>query len=331
MLLLSARGRWRLLAAGSLASGLGALVKGPPAWGALAAAWLGLLVMGRRREVSPGRWLLVAAGALAPFAVFLAYDRLALGGAWWDGYVLGQVAASAMGATRDGHTERLYLVREVLGRFPHGLPFVVVALLGALGRQRRAELRARLALLGWAGVVVGGYSAAARAWPWYLLPAYPALGLVAGAGLDDLLSRVRGGLGFRWAQRVVGVAALALLGALPACTPLTGRLPLGIAPCEFGDLPGRARELARERMALLAANVWASSKNQVFVLAEHTGLDVVGLSDAEALARRDDLWVALVRQDITPVPAGWTVVATYGRWALASRARRPRDPAPLPE
>jgi hypothetical protein len=62
--------------------------------------------------------------------------------------------------------------------------------------------------------------------------------------------------------------------------------------------------------------VWHTAKNEVFVLAEHTRRDVVGL---DVLAARPDLDVAVVRRDLSPLPAGWTVVAEHARWALVRR------------
>jgi 4-amino-4-deoxy-L-arabinose transferase-like glycosyltransferase len=319
LLLLNARGRWSWLVAGGLAAGVGALVKGPPAWGAPFAAWLGLL-MNRRDEAAPRRWIPVVALAIAPLAAFFLYDRLALDGLWWNGYVLGQLGGTLSGANLDGHTERFYLLETAIRRFPHGVPFLLAALALALPRSRRARLGPRLALLAWAAVVVGGYSIPRRAWPWYLLPAYPAMALLAGAGLDDLLALAlaRGDAAFRWMRRLVGAASAATLALLPACSSITGRRPLGIGPCTFGPtLPAAAAAIAPDRLALVAADVWHTTKNEVFVLADHTRRDVVGL---DALSARPDLDVAVVRTDLSPLPRGWTVVAEHERWALVRRS-----------
>jgi 4-amino-4-deoxy-L-arabinose transferase-like glycosyltransferase len=317
MLLLHARDRLPWLVAGALVAGVGTLVKGPPAWGAPLAAWLGLVAMRRLDEAMSRRWLVVAVLAAAPLGVFLVYDHLALGGTWWNGYVIGQLLHSLDGTNLDGHLERFYVVETAARRFPHGLPFVALAL--APTRLRRGALGPRLALLAWALVVIGGFSVATRHWPWHVLPAFPALALLAGAGLDDLLALARGDVAYRWAWRLVAGAAAVTLAALPACSPQSGRRPVGIGPCTFGPLAARAAALAKDRIALVAPDPWRTSKNQVFILAEHTRLDVVALDGESALAARQDVRVALVRRDLAPVPAGWAPVAEHGRWVLVRR------------
>lgn len=318
LLLLNARGRWGWLVLGGLAAGVGALVKGPPAWGAPLAAWLGLLLMNRRDEAAPRRWIVVVALAIAPLAGFFLYDWLALDGLWWNGYVLGQIRGTLSGANLDGHLERFYILETAIRRFPHGIPFLLVAIALALPRTRRARLGPRLALLAWAAVVIGGYSIPRRAWPWYLLPAYPPMALLAGAGLDDLLALTRGDAVFRWTRRLVGAAGAATLALLPACSSITGRRPLGIGRCTFGPtIPAAAASIAPERLALVATDVWQNAKKDVFILAEHTRRDVVGL---DTLSARPDLDVAVVRTDLSPVPPGWTVVAEHERWALVRRS-----------
>lgn len=302
-LLVRAGTRPALLALGGLCAGVGALVKGVPAFGAPVAAALVLLASGRREALrSPRAWLLVAAAALAPAALFLGYDRALQGGAFWDGYVHGQLLASVSGRRTDGFGH-LHLLRDLWTRT---LPILPLALL-SLWRERRA----RLGLLLWAALVIGAFSAASRAFWWYWLPALPPLALAAGAALDDLA---------RWArqegrvERALPALALALGLALLALLPL--RLArLQAKPCRFGTLAARAAALAPPGATVGLVSRPRDWSSQA-ILAEHTARDVVVAEELGALPGR--VVVALTLGDVG-APGGWRPLAREGRTALLVR------------
>lgn len=312
-LLLAARGRTRWLLAGGLAAGLGALVKGPPALGAPVSAALALVALGRARELRSGRtWLLVAAGALAPAALFFGYDAAALGGSWWRGYVQGQVLASATGARLDGNPSHLGPLRYVAGGFWPGLPFALFALWQAA--RGRPAARARWGLLAWAAVVLGAFSAVGRTYWWYVVPAYVPLALLAGSGADELVGR----LGRR--ARAVEPALAALGAAALVAAPLWPARWL-VRPCAFGPLPARAAALAPPGAALLLAPAPGRSPGDrlaaMDLLAAHSGRDVLLVPGAGDAARAAGAArVALVEGD---APAGWSAVAVHGAYTLAQR------------
>jgi 4-amino-4-deoxy-L-arabinose transferase-like glycosyltransferase len=292
------------LALGGLLAGVGALVKGAPALGAPVAAALVLFCSGRRAALRSLRaWLLVAGCALAPLALFAAADRAATGGAWLHGYLHDQLLPSLSGRRSDGRGH-LQLLADLLGR---GLPIVALAPL-ALVRERRG----RLGLLLWAALVIGAFSAAARSFWWYFLPALPPLALLAGAAADDLLVRLGQE---RLAERVLPRAA-ALLGlALLLLLPL--RLARhAVRPCRFGSLALRLDALAPPGATLGLVPV--DYPNQA-LLAEHTRRDVVLRDGLAELPPR----VALALTVGLPGPArGWRVVAREGRVALVEREAR---------
>ena len=76
------------------------------------------------------------------------------------------------------------------GLFTNFLPWIFAALWGTW-TLLRAEVARRRALLPvcWAAVVLGLLSLAAAKKSWYVMPAYPALAILAGYGLDELLAR----------------------------------------------------------------------------------------------------------------------------------------------
>jgi 4-amino-4-deoxy-L-arabinose transferase-like glycosyltransferase len=309
-LLLAARGRPRWLLAGGLAAGLGALVKGPPALGAPLSAALALLVLGRAGELRRARALPAALGAALPPLAFLLLDA-ARGGAWWHGYVRGQVLASMTGARFEGAADHLYLVKSIAGAFWPGLPFLVLAVALALRAPRAPASRAALALVAWAAVVVGGFSLAGRAYWWYAVPAYPPLALAAGAGLEAVLRRLLGGGGAR--RALAGMTALATVAL--ALAPLWPERWL-VRPCPLGDLPARAAALAPAGsdlvLAASPARGFTDARAHAGWLAQHSGRDVV-------LAPGPRAGVGLFEEPAPGVPAGWTPAGRHGTWVLATR------------
>ncbi len=318
-LLVLSRGRPGLLFLGGLVTGLGSLVKGPPALGAPVAAALLLAAQGRRDVLGRLRaWIAAACGAMLPPLAFLVYDRLSLGGAWWDHYVAGQVVASAAGDRRGPHGP-LALLKTNVWRFWPGLPFAATALARA-GLDRWWPLdppragKVRLALLGWAALVYAGFAFSGRSYWWYLMPAYVPLALLAGAGAADLLPRAR-------ADRIVGRAGLVVLcigAALLVLLPfvkVAGRLE---RPCQFGALPEAARGLAAGGQLVAVISPDRDYSTHV-IFAEHCECKttvVPRLEDAD----RPAVAAALV-STATPVSEPWKPVAVHGRWALVRRAR----------
>lgn len=304
-LIVAAGTRGWLLAAGGLCAGVGALVKGVPAFGAPVAAALLLLAGGRREGLkSPRSWLIVAAATLGPLALFFIHDRVALGGVWWRGYVHDQLLASLGGSRTDGFGH-LHLLRDLWGR---GIPILPLALLAPWGRSGRGS---RVGLLLWAALVLGAFSVAARAFWWYFLPALPPLALAAGAALDDVAVRFRQE---RLVERALPAVA-ALAGLL-----LLGLLPLRVArvqarPCRFGSLAARAAGAAPGTASLGLVGRPADYPNQA-LLAEHTGRDVLLADEVVALPRAID--VALAQGEVE-VPVGWHALAREGRFALLAR------------
>ncbi|BDG08753.1 ArnT family glycosyltransferase [Anaeromyxobacter paludicola] len=293
----------RRLFLGGLLAGLGALVKGAPALGAPVAAALVLLCAGRREALRSGRaWALVLAGVLLPIAAFAAADRVATGGAYLQGYLHDQLLASITGRRTDGRGH-LQLLSDLLGR---GLPIVALAPL-ALLRERRG----RLGLLLWAALVLGAFSAAARSFWWYFLPALPPLALLAGAALDDLLVKLgRAPLAEALLPRLAALAGIALLAALP----LRLAAPT-VRPCRFGALAARAGALPPPGASLGLVPV--DYPNQA-LLAEHTGRDVRLRPTLAALP--PEIGVALTIGLAAPEP-GWRERARDGRVALVERSR----------
>src|SRR3990172_1041669 len=180
-----------------------------------------------------------AAATLLPAAALVAVDHVAPGGGWWDGYVRGQLFASMSGARMEGATNHAYLLGSLAGGFWPGVPFLVLAFLGAILTPRSARSRAVLALVAWAAVIVAGFSFAGRSYWWYVVPAFMPLALAAGAGLESILQRAFADAGPRWGLRIfTGAGFLAL-----ALSPLWPERWL-VRPCPFGDLPARASTVA---------------------------------------------------------------------------------------
>jgi 4-amino-4-deoxy-L-arabinose transferase-like glycosyltransferase len=315
--LVAARGRLRLLFLGGLIAGAGALVKGPPAFAAPLAAVLLIAAVGDGAVLrEPRAWAAAAVGTALPPIAFLAYDRLFLDSAWWDHYVLVQVAGSLSGS-KGGRVGPLALLEANVWRFWPGLPFAALALTRAavarvapLSRARAPAVR--LALLGSAAVVYAGFAPSGRGYWWYLLPAYVPLALLAGTGAEDLLRPAWRERFARRARAVVLVAGAALLLLLPQKT----LAPLE-RPCPFGPLPDQARRLARGAAIAVVSPGHDYTTHVVF--AEHCACQAVLVARLEH-ADRAGVAGAIVTST-SPVPERWERVAVHGAWALV--ARRP--------
>ncbi len=310
-LLVTARGRAGRLLLGGLVAGLGALVKGPPALGApVVAAGLVLATEGRAGLRRPAWLALASLGAALPPLAFIAYDRLALHGAWWRGYVVDQVLASAAGGRRGDLGPWVFVRKAVVGRFWPGLPLAALALVraGAAGWRpllRNDAVPVRAALAVWAGLVWLGYASAGRPYWWYFMPAYPALALLAGAGLDDILG-ARAIAGLAWMRRLALATAVALLLLLPAKL-----FALLERPCRFGELPARARSLGG------TVAIATEDYSTYVIFAEHCACDTVSVATLEE-ADRPRVTAALGARGTNP-PPGWATVATHGDLAIFAR------------
>lgn len=319
-LIVSADRRWHWMLAGGLVAGVGVLVKGPPAMGAPAAAALVLLAIGRRDELASRGWLLALAGAALPAAAFLVFDQLALGGEWATRYVDQQVLASLDGrrTSQFGHGPLYLLSAGIWARARLLAPLAVLALLGVPWR-RGARSRSRIALLLWVGVLVVGFGVASRAYWFYVLPAFVPLALLAGAGLEDVLERLRDGLASRAAHLTAAVAALAGV-ALLVSGPL-GSLRAMDHRCPYGELPVLAATAARGGVVgvITSREDFASAP----LVAEHGRCEVERFLDADALAARPDVAVALVPTSTVLGPP-WRAASSTSAWTLWLRGRRAR-------
>ncbi|HUJ29115.1 MAG TPA: glycosyltransferase family 39 protein, partial [Myxococcales bacterium] len=198
--------------AGAAVAAMAVLVKGP--FGLLPFVAAGLArAIDDRRALS---W--TAAGSLAaaaPLAAFLAADRLWLHQGWWDGYLRGQILASASGARPDGTPGVLSPLRFVAGRFWPGLPLAALGSFAAV-RRKESHLQCKVVAVFCGLMLLALCLPARKVWN-HTLVAYPGLALLAGAGLQPL----RGWLerrSSRAAATLAGAAALAWAGA-----PLLGR------------------------------------------------------------------------------------------------------------
>lgn len=316
-LIVSAARRPRWLLAGGLAAGIGVLVKGPPAMGAPVAAALLLLALGRRDELAGRRWLLVLAGATLPAAAFLAFDQLALGGEWTTRYVGDQVVASLDGrrTSQFGHGP-LYLLSA--GLWARARLLAPLAALAALTVARRRDARSgpRIGLLLWIGVLVAGFGVASRAYWFYVLPAFVPLALLAGAGMEDVLERVRGGLA-SGAARAAAVMAAFAGAALLIVGPAGALRALGDA-CPYGGLPVLAAVAARG--AVVAVVTTREDFASVPLVAEHGRCEAERFLDANALATRPEVTVALAPRSIMLDPP-WRAASSSAAWTLWLRGR----------
>lgn len=318
-----ARMRPAWLCVGGALAGAGALIKGPPAFGAPIAAALVVAALGRGDELRRVRdWLLVAVSMLALPAAFLIYDHIALEGVWWKGYVEGQVLASITGRRVDGWTDRGYLARDLFGRFYPGLPLVTIALAAPLIARRwpqlirvgAASVRARIGLLAWAALIVLGFSLGRRAWWVYAMPAYVPLALLAGAGADDLVTRVGGARAFRIVRRTVVIGAAILVALLPF------RLArFVVQPCPFAEIPERVVALTggRERVALVMP---VFDLGMLAYLAEHSGREIEPLDGSRVAGLDPQIRVAVFSEAAWPADR-WIEISRNRAWILARRAQ----------
>jgi len=225
-LVLAGRGGWEIAAGAGAALGLAVLSKGPVAFLSPGLFCLGFLAGGAERS---RRTLLRLSLTLAVC--------LAVAAPWF------WLAAQATG----GAAARSFWLRENLGRFlapmqGHGAPafsILLAAWLGffpwsgaLLGLFRPGFLRRRperWGLLAWASGVLIFFALARTKLPHYILPALPALALLA-AGLPETAARRRAAA---WASALTGaglfLAAVAAVTRAGEARALRVLIPLGAA------------------------------------------------------------------------------------------------------
>ena len=285
-------------------AGLAFLAKGPVAWLLL------VLVIGPfwlfERGRSPKRKIPIRGLRWGvPLCVLLAFSWYAYAAAETPGllsYFLGGQLASRLREGGLGHPHPWFYYAGV---FPAlGLPWVFFALSGWVAcRERTPPLAIFLAL--WALMPPLFFSVPATKLPLYVLPAYPALALLAAASLSDDLEEPTGPLQWAaWLFLLLGaVLGLVGLGVIPlragdlAAVPrgALGRLflPLSLAAL-FSGVYGLARARAKPARAaaclaagLAALPAWGFSQGDLLPL---RSARIVGLAAHQEL-RQDDLLV----------------------------------------
>jgi 4-amino-4-deoxy-L-arabinose transferase-like glycosyltransferase len=131
------------------------------------------------------------------------------------GYVLWQRAMTGDPGQVVRWTSGLDYLAGLLTNFQ---PWILLALYGAWRLYRVAEAPRRgLVPIAWAGTVLLLLSLAAAKKSWYVMPAYPALAMLAGVGLEGLVSEAR-----RWRERVAAVLAALVVAYILVigCTPV---------------------------------------------------------------------------------------------------------------
>jgi 4-amino-4-deoxy-L-arabinose transferase-like glycosyltransferase len=286
-----------LLASGSAA--VAALVKGPFGLTPLFCAVCARAVSDRSFGHFRAGALAVAAAAL-PAVIFLRVaDK-----SWWDVYVRLQLVGSALGTRTDGSLSPWAALTSVAGRFWPGLPFVLLACVALAGRRRGQREAGMLAL--WCAFLLLALSLPRRKLWHHELVAYPALALLAGAGLRP---------SFMWLGRRPVAYGLAGVAAVLVAASAAGMGKLLLpAPC----VP--SRELAHEFDRIPAGT-------EVLVVSPTPNWELFASLAAERrLAPRYAPalplagMVALVHETAGPIPdPPWQEIGRSRGWALVRR------------
>ncbi len=271
-----------------LALGAGFLAKGPVAWLVPAAVVLAFCAahrgQGKRRVPWGLPWGIPLVLAVAtPWYAYVLWKTPGLLDYFLTSQLAGRLRAGGMGHPHPWH---YYLLV-----FPAlGLPWLVLAPRGAraLGGARRATA-GFLAL--WAVVPPVLFSVPATKLPLYVLPAYPAVALLAAAALGDPAAAPRREV--RWLGAGFVVLALAL-----------GVVGLGAVPVRGGDLAGLAPDRAAALFLPLAGAVgvagalalaWTASPRGPVSAAVLALAGALAFAPAWAFSRGDDLPVRSAR------------------------------------
>ncbi len=187
-----------------------------------------------RRALRPGLWATILAGLALPGAWFAAVVARH-GPAFVDrhlGYVVWQRAVAGDPDQVIGWASRLDYFTGLLSNFQ---PWLLLAVYGAWRLYRREEEPRRgLVPIAWAGAVLVLLSLPVAHKSWYVMPAYPALALLAGVGLEGLAGHRR--------ERVAAVLGAALAAYI---------LVISLAPVPLGR--DRNRDIAELAEAVRSA------------------------------------------------------------------------------
>jgi len=240
--------------------GFGILVKGPVAPAVSLATVLALVVWDRNarwlRGIHLVRGLSIVVLIVAPWALSIAYES---NGQFYSQALGTDFAAKlAGGQETHGAPPGYYLTLATLSLWPATL-YVLPSLRAALARRQEPHTRF---LLGWAGSAWLMFEAVPTKLPHYILPAYPAL--IVLAALWMARRDVDQYTGWRWTslvQYLLGLAALVGGVAFGAARYGTGIAPLflvmiaavALSGCGVAILFLRRRELAACGAAIIAA------------------------------------------------------------------------------
>jgi 4-amino-4-deoxy-L-arabinose transferase-like glycosyltransferase len=309
-----------------LAAGLGgaaALIKGPFGLLPLVAAGVarGLATRSLRPMVVAG--VAAVLGAL-PVTGFLLWDHFAGPDQWWAGYVQRQVLASATGARTDGKMFFWFPFYTVSRRFWPGFPLVLLGAWVVLRRLRAGrrepgsppsaeDVGLRTVGLFCLLVLLGLCLPSRKLWN-HALVAYPALALVAGAGVAPWVGRLLQAERRRRAA-VGGLAALALI-ALVASAAGVGRLLFRpcVAPVAFW--PTLDRLAPGSPIAVVAPQpAWIL----IAALAAERRLQPAPVDQLSALEGEASRVAFVQSAMFQAAPTGWREVGRAREWVLLVR------------
>jgi 4-amino-4-deoxy-L-arabinose transferase-like glycosyltransferase len=288
--------RTLMVLAGWVALAAGILVKGPVAPAVAAVTLVALCIWDRQ-----ARWLwrfkplLGLPVLLAIVTPWLVAITLASHGAFFEQSLGNDFAAKIAGGQEShGAPPGYFLVLSTLTFWP-AILFVAPGIAAAL--PRRAEPATRF-LIVWAGACWVMFEAVPTKLPHYVLPAYPALAILAALWMCGPRGAVRWERAARWVgavQFLIGAVALAAAQVVLARLYGTGNVWWLVAAAGVGA----ALALAALALFAMARRGWA------FALALAATLVLVPAFTAGVAPRLDQLWVttrlaALVARDAAP-------------------------------
>ena len=214
----------------AISAGFGAaaaLVKGPFGLvGVFAAA--GARALQQRTPRSAAKLAIVVALSAAPVVGFLLWSRWRGDRTWWDGFLIGQLWASATGGRMDGSLSPWFPVSTLMRRFWPGLPLVAVGAYAAVRGAPKQTRELRLLAVAAALVVAALCLPARKLWN-HALVVYPLLALLGGVAVAPFLERrLQGSLRARAAAAVGALAAAVWIAVIagagrrwlqPPCIP----------------------------------------------------------------------------------------------------------------
>jgi 4-amino-4-deoxy-L-arabinose transferase-like glycosyltransferase len=194
--------------------------------------------VGTTWSMRPFTMVLVVAAIAAPWYVLVG---LRTDGEWTRGF-FGTENLARFQSAMEGHSGPVlyYFGAILVGFFPWSIVLPAAVWFSVRGAFRRSEHHpAQLLLICWAGVWIGLFSMASTKLPSYVLPAYPALALMAAAFVDRWLAEP--GCVPRWLMHTawgsLTVVGIALVIGLPLAARkflpgeeligLVGLIPLG--------------------------------------------------------------------------------------------------------